>query len=1059
MEPSTAADAYRALLTQIVHRYRDDADLLDKFSFVLGNPCSTGSARASSGELEALFKLCFQYFPAYLILDGIDECSEVSRLLQDLLWISSHTMTKALLLGRANVMNMNRHIPQDYKFAMPRSAVSKDIGMYLTSQMTELIEEELLLGEFETTELVDCLVQGADGMFLWATLMMRYLRSPALTPWERIRTIREVILPEGLDQMYQRISDLITKSGKSQLQLAKRIMTWALCSVEPLPIEVLHDALTYANSRLQGHKYQDFRETISVICGGLLECYSPWDHQNKELGLMVRYIHLSVKEHFLPGPFSTETHHNLTLRLSSEPAAHLELAEQCMEYIRYFKPSMDNGKPVFGDVRPSHFATYASRNWCQHITKAFVGESAFIGSYLWESPEVPRFEDTAITVLKTAAVFVEDSVALQCWIDMLYSHAEGNRSIDDNTHYLVFCTDLLGYLRTCPQAARLKKPLQDLVEILRDWDADILRLVKEWGARLTKTPALIWNEVPAFLCSRYFGSSVNTRVISLGHSPQNRPDSSSKALCTISRTATLSQNTAVLTIWPSRAYEESWEDITTYLFDYRRREAEVSHGWVARYELWRHDDGPQKFIDTSIQLCATEVSLLLRQSSRIKDDGWGVSFPLAIGAGLLSFVVLRTLYRCYPAEDGSLGSIQSAVIPMDCHEELRSRWVPDIRTLPGDWYSYKVIFGLDDRYLVFTEEARTSRPANLFGMIMGDTAISHAGRIHAAVGSKLSTAVFEVEEKSALRVRLQGAIQNEVPVTSSTVHPVQQWIALSLGRSIEIWQFGSSKSSPRVIILSNAFKVQPSELRNISVCQNDVMDLAFSSCCGFLLVKDFETGSWSVIPLPEDLRCDTSSPLSRRQIAWQQQSDEDRACDQNLQPKIAPSISLRPGQIIQSPTLIPTLTDSQASLLSSRSGTAVTVDLSLACARNQTSTPLFEITSLPEWAGIQHTSPAIIIPTKDRMSITVVLNKVAEDEYGFSKPPDSRLPLLITRDSSAIQLLTSDSAIAKGTLMLFEAGQKSVQNGVMSEYNELGATRKRKRDCSDESRRDSSDST
>ncbi|KAJ8109541.1 hypothetical protein OPT61_g7388 [Boeremia exigua] len=1015
MEPSTSSDAYRALLTQIVHHYRNDADLLDKFSFALQNPCSTGSASASSGELEALFKLCFQYLPAYLILDGIDDCSDVSCLLQDLLWISSNTVTKVLLLGRANVLNMSRHIPQDYKFAMPQSALSKDIGVYLTSQMTDLVEEELLHGEVETEKLVDCLVQGADGMFLWATLMIKYLHSPALTPWERMQTIREVILPEGLDQMYRRISNLIIKSGKTQLHLARRIMTWALCCVEPLPIEVLHDALTYSNSRLQGHKYQDFRETISVICGGLLECYSPRENQNKESGLMVRYIHLSVKEHFLPGPFTTDPHHDLGLSLSSEPAAHLELAEQCMEYIRYFKPSMDNGKPVFGEVRPSRFAAYASRNWCQHITKAFAGKSIFIDGYQRESPEITKFEDTAISVLKTTAEFVEDSVALQCWIDMYFSHAEENRLIGNETRRLAFCTDLQRHLRTCPQAARLKKPLQDLVQILQDWDADILRLVKEWGTRLAKTPALVWNEVPAFLGSRYLRSSLNTRVMSLGHSPQKRPDSSSKALCTISRTAALNQNTAVLTIWPSRAYEESWEDIATYLCHYRKKEAEVSHGWVARYELWRHDDGRQKIMDTSIQLCATEVSLLLRQSSRIKnDDGWGLSFPLAIGAGLQSFVVLRTLYRCYSAEDGPLGCIQSVVIPMDCHKELRSRWVPTFQTLPGDWYSYKFSFGLDDRFPLFTEELRISKSCTLFGGTMGEMATSHAGRIHASVQSRLSTSVFEVEEKGVLTARLQSAIQNEVPVTSATFHPVQQCVAMSLGRSIEIWQFGSSKSSLGLLSRSNAFK---SNRQNCGICR-----------------------SWSVIPLPGDLRCDTSPSLGPKQIAWQQRNDEGRADSKILQSKIAPSMSLRPGQIIQGPALISTINDSSTSLLSSSSGTAVTVDLSSVRTQYQTSTSLFEITSLPEWAGIQHTSPAIIIPVKDRMSITVVLNKDAEDEYGLSNPPDTRLPLVITRDISAIQRLTPNS-----TLSLSETRHKAVQSGIMSEYNEPGATGKRKR--------------
>ena len=779
------------MLTQLVHRHRADTDLLDKFSFILGGPSSTGSARASGEELEGLFRLCFQHLPVFLILDGLDECNETRSLLQSLLWLSTHTCTKSLLLSRANVPNMNRHIPQPYKFPMPRSEVSKDISIFLTSQLRDLVEEELLLGEIEVAELVRCLVQGADGMFLWAILMMKYLRSPALTPLERMRTIREVILPEGLDQMYHRISKLIEDSGKAQLDLAKKLMIWALCSLEPLPVELLHDALTFANSRLGGHKYQDFCETVSVISGGLLECYRPRENQMKESGLMVRYIHLSVKEHFLPGSSDVSPYPHLALRLPSEPAAHLDLAQQCMRYMLYFKPTMNRGKPNFDNVRPGCFAPYASRYWCQHITRAFVTEP--------KSPGNLGFEVIAISVLKETAGFVQDSIALQCWIDMYYSYCQEDLLSNDGKHYFAFCTHLLDYLHTCPPDSRLMGTLKDLLQVLRNWDSDISQLTKEWGVRLEKTPALIWNEVPAFISSRYFGSSLNTQVVSLGHGSHNKPGSSSKALCTISRTATDRHLTAVLTVWPSKAYEESWEVPGAYMGDYRKTEAEVSHGWIVTYELWNHENSRQKVIDTSVQLCAREVSLLLRQSSRVKrDDDWGVSVPLAIGSRLSSFVILRTLYRCDMAKNGPLDSIRSVVIPLVCHKELRSRWAPSFVTIPGDWYSYQFHFGLNDRYLVFTEEVRTSNMAPAYGGVFDDIfekrTEPYAGRMY-ATSSKLTTAVYEIEERDDLRVRLQGAIQNEEPVTSAAVHHSRPILALSLRRSVNVWEFGSGKSS------------------------------------------------------------------------------------------------------------------------------------------------------------------------------------------------------------------------------------------------------------------------
>jgi hypothetical protein len=394
---------------------------------------------------------------------------------------------------------------------------------------------------------------------------------------------------------------------------------------------------------------------------------------------------------------------------------------------------------------------------------------------------------------------VQDSVALKYWIEMYYSHTQENPSIDQEAHHFALCTHVLGYSYTCPPKSRMQEHLQDLVRVLEDWHTDINRLTKEWGARLSETPTLIWNELPAFLCSRYFGSSLHTHVASLGHSAQNQPDSSSKALCSISRTAANSQTTAVLTIWPSRAYEESWEKISTYMKNYRERETEVSHGWVARYELWRHDDDRQKIMDMSITLCAKEILLLLRHSSRITDEnGWGVS-------GLSSIMVLRTLYVCSPAENLFSGSFQSAVIPMDYHKELKSRWASDINYVPGDWYSYKFSFGQDEKCLLFTEEIRTTNSnKQLFGGIMSVSS-EYSGRMY-TTGTMVSTAIFEIEKEDNLRVRLQAAFQSREPVTVATIHPIQRYVVLCLGRDIKIWRYDDGKFSLRIFDFANASK-------------------------------------------------------------------------------------------------------------------------------------------------------------------------------------------------------------------------------------------------------------
>jgi hypothetical protein len=77
------------------------------------------------------------------------------------------------------------------------------------------------------------------------------------------------------------------------------------------------------------------------------------------------------------------------------------------------------------------------------------------------------------------------------------------------------------------------------------------------------------------------------------------------------------------------------------------------------------------------------------------------------------------------------------------------------------------------------------------------------------------------------------------------------------------------------------------------------------------------------------------------------------------------------------------------------------------------------------------------------MSITVVLNKLSEDEYGFSKSPDTRLPLVITRDSVAVQQLAYGSGGGDGARLLLEAGEESGGGAADREFS-VGREQKRK---------------
>ncbi|KAF7590868.1 hypothetical protein BBP40_002282 [Aspergillus hancockii] len=283
--------AYRSILAQILNQHREDNNLIQKFSFALfDSDASGGQARASIKEVLELLRMLASYLKGVdLILDGIDECVAPELLINHLTNLMSTAPVKLLCLGRQNVDILNRKVPASQQIAFDKSATGSDIRMYLTNQLNLLVEEDMLPSAADVRILVDHLVHGANGMFLWARLMVQYLYSPALTPSARIRTINSVILPEGLQGMYNRILSLILSSMDIEKELARRVLIWLAHSSSQLQEQFLQQAVTFDHDEIAD--FVDFKGTVSIICGGLVE----YDPSVK----CFQFIHLSVRDYIL----------------------------------------------------------------------------------------------------------------------------------------------------------------------------------------------------------------------------------------------------------------------------------------------------------------------------------------------------------------------------------------------------------------------------------------------------------------------------------------------------------------------------------------------------------------------------------------------------------------------------------------------------------------------------------------------------------------------------------------------------------------------------------------
>lgn len=122
--------AYRSFAAQILQHHRDDSHLIDKFNFAMDHE-SGGQLVASRIELLELIQVYLQTpGPAYIIIDGVDECEDNRSLIQDMLAMVSMSESNILFFSRRNVANLLYTVSDGHRLYINKKTAG-DIRLYL----------------------------------------------------------------------------------------------------------------------------------------------------------------------------------------------------------------------------------------------------------------------------------------------------------------------------------------------------------------------------------------------------------------------------------------------------------------------------------------------------------------------------------------------------------------------------------------------------------------------------------------------------------------------------------------------------------------------------------------------------------------------------------------------------------------------------------------------------------------------------------------------------------------------------------------------------------------
>ena len=535
----------------MLQAYRHDEDILDIYTCAM-NMLSRGQPTATHAELFELLILCYKAIDQVeIVLDAIDECIDPDILVQQLLELTRIGSIRLILFCRPTVSHLCQSVPHQHRLSLRTECAVRDIGLYLSRKLEDLADLNYLPEDCDLEDLTDRLVRGADGMFLWARLMVSHLSSPALTLWQRLDDIAEINMPEGLDAMYSRIISLIMNNTQASKGLAKRVITWLLYARRELAPREMEEALIVGTGRQfkDGDKFENLVDTVLLTCAGLVERETDRGWNTDPDDRPFRFIHLSAAE-YLRSMVNDDRADSLSTKASQsayslvplEEQAHLEMASSCLQYVTFRMPAHPLSGRIGRNVvqqelqRSFPFCSYASTNWIYHMARSLATNDKTAS----RPCQLGHGYDHLIITLSS---FFAQRRVVTSWVEACYV-LKAPPSAKELQMWGMMVLPLKRQLNNAPM------DISELSQEAIDFAQDLMTLERLWGSKLMSNPESIWDEVTAFTPSRFLQQTTATTVQSLVSKLSPGAKSSLKEIKKISQSTADGAHVTVLSVWP-----------------------------------------------------------------------------------------------------------------------------------------------------------------------------------------------------------------------------------------------------------------------------------------------------------------------------------------------------------------------------------------------------------------------------------------------------------------------------------------------------------------------------
>ncbi|KAL8685175.1 MAG: hypothetical protein Q9224_005930, partial [Gallowayella concinna] len=306
---------------------------------------------SDADDVFSLFRrVTAQLKSSYIVVDGLDECTDIPNVIRWLLDATSSICSLRLIMISRDTLEIRKALTESPSLDLTADSMKPDINIYLSRAVLSLPCDTQQMKE----HVLDVVSRKADGMFLFAVLSLQTLQQ-ANSIDDTLEMVEST--PRGVYNMYRMILEKLSTESCRRRSLAHKALGVISTSTRPLTWPELKTALSWDTSQ------QVFRPTNAPFKEVILAILCPLIEYRAETDTF-RLVHLSLYEYLFNEPKQHQTYHEEAHFSFNANDIQAELADMSLAQMAndHFSRSIN----VDGDQYP--FALYATKYWCHHLS-------------------------------------------------------------------------------------------------------------------------------------------------------------------------------------------------------------------------------------------------------------------------------------------------------------------------------------------------------------------------------------------------------------------------------------------------------------------------------------------------------------------------------------------------------------------------------------------------------------------------------------------------------------------------------------------------------------------